>query len=330
MLSCKRHPCPSKCHQLADHSQMLCEQLSTDQCPAGHSQQWKCHKGPPPTCIKCERQQELAEKKRQERFALQERRDAEQRDHERQMAELEAKEARERETIRYAQEDKERKRALEQKRMDVEAVVERARAATSPPAQAPTHPQPPSPTDSPLAASVPVAPLAETPIPKSQPTPTVSTSPSTQSSTAKPKTSAAKEEWERQKKLEGAVNPPIDAIMAMTGLEDVKKQVLRIKSTVDTSTRQGTDLKGERFNIAMLGNPGTGMAPCHIAIQHTNFQRKAKRQLHGIMRNSSPRSTLFPPTYSSKLLVRGSLMKVYPESRSKLKRCLVPMGGPYL
>ena len=289
MLSCNQHACASKCHQLADHSQMLCEHVTSTKCSNGHAQQWKCHKGPPPACIKCERQQELAEKKRQAQFALQEKREAAQRAHERKMAELEADEARERETIRYAQETKERNRALEQKRMDVKAAAEQARAATSSPVQGPTRLEPPHSTEPSVAASAPVAPLADASIPKSQPTPTVSTSPSTPSPAAKPKTSAAKEDWERQKSLHGAVNPPIDAIMAMTGLEDVKKQVLRIKSKVDTSTRQGTDLKGERFNIAMLGNPGTGMTQYRHAMQHTNFQRKEKPQLHGTMRNSSPR-----------------------------------------
>ena len=304
---------------------MLCEHVSSVQCPNGHPQEWKCHKGPPPTCIKCERQQELAEKKRQERFAQQEKRDAEQRDHERQMAELVADEARQRETIRNAQEANERKRALEQKRMDVEAAAEQARAATSPLTRVLSRPEPPCSMDSSSAASVPVA-----PIPKPQPTPTVSIPPPTSGPAAKPKISAAKEEWERQKRVENAVNPPIDAIMAMTGLEDVKKQVLKIKSKVDTSIRQGTDLKGERFNIAMLGNPGTGMTQYRLVMQHTNFQRKAKPLLPVIMRNSLPRSTLFLPTNSSKLPARGSLMMVFPESRSKLKQCLVPVGGPYL
>src|SRR5260221_6453542 len=119
---------------------MLCEHASSDQCPNGHTQQWKCHKGPPPTCIKCERAQQVAEKKRQEQFALQEKRDAEQRDHDRRMMELDTDLARERETIRYAREAEERKRALEQKRMDVEAAAEQARIATSPPAQATPQP----------------------------------------------------------------------------------------------------------------------------------------------------------------------------------------------
>jgi hypothetical protein len=268
---------------------MLCEHVSSVKCPNGHPQEWKFHKGPPPTCVKCERQQALAEKKRQERFTLQEKRDAEQRAHELQMGELLAKEAREREPIRFTHEIKERQRVLEQKRMDIKAAAEQAHAAISSSTQAPSHPEPPRSTDSPSAATVPVAPLAGAPIPLPQPTPTVSTSPSTPGPAAEPRASAAKAEWERQKKLENAVNPPIDAIMEMTGLEDVKKQVLRIKSKVDTSARQGTDLKGELFNIAMLGNPGTGMTQCHLAMQRTNFQRKAKPLLPSIMRNPSPR-----------------------------------------
>lgn len=44
----------------------------------------------------------------------------------------------------------------------------------------------------------------------------------------------------------------------MIGLEDVKAQVLRIKAKVETSIRQGTDLKKERLGLVLLGNPGTG------------------------------------------------------------------------
>jgi hypothetical protein len=73
-----------------------------------------------------------------------------------------------------------------------------------------------------------------------------------------PKPSAARDEWQYQKSFNGIQNPAIDAIMSMIGLEDVKKQVLSIRNKVDTSMRQGTDLKGERFNVSMLGNPGTG------------------------------------------------------------------------
>lgn len=70
--------------------------------------------------------------------------------------------------------------------------------------------------------------------------------------------SASKTEWQRQKDQENESNPAIDKIMEMIGLEEVKSQVLRIKSKVDTSVRQGTDLKNERLGLVLLGNPGTG------------------------------------------------------------------------
>jgi tRNA U34 5-carboxymethylaminomethyl modifying GTPase MnmE/TrmE len=57
--------------------------------------------------------------------------------------------------------------------------------------------------------------------------------------------------------MNGAVNPAIDALMEMTGLEKVKEQVLAIKDVVDTANRQGVALKN-RYNLALLGNPETG------------------------------------------------------------------------
>lgn len=71
--------------------------------------------------------------------------------------------------------------------------------------------------------------------------------------------SPSKIEWQRQKDQENATNPAIDQIMEMIGLEDVKSQVLKIKSKVEIALRQGTDLKKERLGLVLLGNPGTGM-----------------------------------------------------------------------
>ena len=65
-------------------------------------------------------------------------------------------------------------------------------------------------------------------------------------------------EWQRQKDINGTVNEAIDAIMDMTGLEEVKDQVLTIKSTIETRKRQGGSFKNERLNVVLLGNPGTG------------------------------------------------------------------------
>ena len=75
----------------------------------------------------------------------------------------------------------------------------------------------------------------------------------------KKKESEARSEWQRRKDIDGATNPHIDAVMEMIGLEAVKQQVLRIMDRVDVNVRQGTSLAEERFNVVLLGNPGTGL-----------------------------------------------------------------------
>jgi len=70
--------------------------------------------------------------------------------------------------------------------------------------------------------------------------------------------SPSKQDWEHRKNIYGASNDAIDAIMEMTGLEDVKAQVLKFLSKIETSARQKVSLKRERFNVVFLGNPGTG------------------------------------------------------------------------
>jgi len=260
MLTCGQHACPSKCHQLADHSKMQCDKITNKKCPNGHDQQWKCSKGPS-SCGKCERERELADKQRQEQFVLQMRRDAEEQVHARQMAELDAQLIREREQGRATREAEERKRALEQKRLDMKAARDQAYSAVPPPLPVPSNP-PPTQSNSILQSFSSYLPSwASRTSPSS---PTSSSQPNSSSKTPPPpkvlvpKPSAARDEWQYQKSVNGVNSPAIDAIISMIGLEDVKKQVLSIRNKVDTSTRQGTDLKGERFNISMLGNPGTG------------------------------------------------------------------------
>jgi flagellar biosynthesis GTPase FlhF len=64
--------------------------------------------------------------------------------------------------------------------------------------------------------------------------------------------------WERQKLLDSASNKHIDALMAMTGLETVKEKVLGIRDQIEISKRQGKSMADDRFNISLLGNPGSG------------------------------------------------------------------------
>lgn len=97
--------------------------------------------------------------------------------------------------------------------------------------------------------------------------------------------SGSKTEWQRQKDQENASNPAIDEIMDMIGLENVKIQVLRIKAKVDTSIRQGIDLKKERLGLVLLGNPGTGTVLVHSEEEVTDASQ-AKLQLRDTTRRS--------------------------------------------
>lgn len=65
-------------------------------------------------------------------------------------------------------------------------------------------------------------------------------------------------EWQFMKESEGVQSKPLEQLMEMIGLEEVKQAFLSIKSKVDTALRQGVSLASERFSCSMLGNPGTG------------------------------------------------------------------------
>ncbi|KAI0310251.1 P-loop containing nucleoside triphosphate hydrolase protein [Amylostereum chailletii] len=224
ILKCGVHKCPSKCHSLPDHSKLPCTFILESLCAQGHKRKYKCSNGPPALCDKCEKERKKQEQDRQEALELQMKREEEQRQHEQEIARLNrehAAELRRQEDIALA---KQRDNAIRQKKEDIEAA--RARTAQNL-KQATTTKTIPGPISAP--------PLAQ-PLPDSP----------------------SKLEWERQKNIEGASNRHIDAIMEMTGLEAVKKQILAIKARIEVTKRQGASMVDERFNIVLLGNPGTG------------------------------------------------------------------------
>ncbi|KAJ7494735.1 P-loop containing nucleoside triphosphate hydrolase protein [Mycena galericulata] len=271
ILNCGLHQCPSKCHQLSDHSKMECPRIMQSKCPQGHLQSWKCHQRAPATCDKCEREAKLAEKKRQKEFALQEKRDAAQLAYAQKLAAIDAEIAEKKLEEQERRVEAERSRAIQQKQKDLEDVrtrVARVTIANIGPAESTPSMTVPSsgPRVDPGAAPTPV-PLpsdstsAETPG-RGEPGPRQSRpgspQPQSRSDMLRIPTSPARDEWQRQKDFEGADNDAIDAIMEMIGLEEVKRQVLEIKAKIDTAARQNVSLKDERFNITFLGNPGTG------------------------------------------------------------------------
>lgn len=230
---------------------MPCDHVMHSQCPKGHTQSWKCHSSAPASCRKCESDAKLQEKKQRRDFEIQQKREEEQRDHLRQMALMDEKIELERQRLQDAQSRKEREHALQQKMIDLANAVALTSRSLLPSPQSQHSPKTDGHTIVPPNAS-----SSTTERPKSD-------SPRTRTETTlrplSEQTSPAKEEWQRQKDVENANNSAVDSIMEMIGLEDVKTQVLRIKAKIDTTLRQHTDLKGERFGVVLLGNPGTGI-----------------------------------------------------------------------
>ncbi|KAF7312269.1 hypothetical protein MIND_00239900 [Mycena indigotica] len=258
MLNCGIHPCPSKCHQLSDHSKMECSHIIESKCSQGHARSWKCGKGPPLTCHKCEQETKAAEAKAKRDFDLQQQREAAELAYRRKLAAIDAEIAAKKEEIREAQVEAERARTLEQRENDLKSMsVPRVKKSAPPISPATPPAQQPNPSKS--VSGVPTSEAAP-------PQPVVK---DLSPNTLKIPISPSSLEWQRQKDIEGANEPSIDAIMAMIGLEEVKSQLLEIKATIDTSIRQGTSLKKERFNITFLGNPGTGKTT--VARQYAKF-----------------------------------------------------------
>ena len=246
---------------------MPCTELFSSTCDGGHKQSWKCSDGRPKTCPKCEREAKLAKERQKQEIEAQKRREIEDQEH---LARLDAidaqmtKELRARQDARLKQE---RSQAIKQKEDDLTALCASRTEPVVPPPPAPVKPAPtlstlqqmlPSPSKIFATAS---SMLSLSTIGASSKATTTSHMPSS-STPPKPfpklAESPSKKEWLRRKNMEGASDPSVDAIMDMTGLEEVKKKVLNIITKIEVCKRQNASLKQERFNAVLLGNPGTG------------------------------------------------------------------------
>lgn len=258
MLKCGLHKCTSSCHQVSDHSKILCKVIMTQKCSKGHNQQWKCHESPPKACHKCESDRKDAAKRAQKALEEKQKRDEKIQRHLKEVAKLDEELERTIRSMEDARLDSEQKAILAQKRIDLAAAKERAESS-----QKPQHKAPPITHNDKQTNPTNLPPQKSSPVPSR---PVTTSTPSQRSQlrdhildAVKHNQSSSKKEWQRQKDQENAHNPAIDKIMEMIGLEEVKAQVLKIKAKVDTSVRQGIDLKKERLGLVLLGNPGTGI-----------------------------------------------------------------------
>ncbi|KIY50066.1 P-loop containing nucleoside triphosphate hydrolase protein [Fistulina hepatica ATCC 64428] len=257
ILNCGVHPCPSKCHQLSDHSKMECQAIVSFQCPQGHPQSRRCHMAPS-TCRKCEIAAKKAEEARQREFERQQQLAAEQAEHDKKLKDIDEQISKEREKIKVAEERRARAAAIRVKEDDLEALRATEKSVMSKPSFLVWGSLNTNPTSDNSILSVrqaaPSTPLVSHDSPARREVDGVPTC----SNPVLSGDSQAEVEWKRQKEVDGSHSAAIDKIMSMVGLEEVKQHILTTKAKIDLSIRQNISTKKERFNAAFLGNPGTG------------------------------------------------------------------------
>ncbi|KAF5345153.1 hypothetical protein D9758_009721 [Tetrapyrgos nigripes] len=274
-LSCGLHACPSKCHQLYDHSKMKCTAVIPLQCSKGHNRTRRCNETDTGVCKKCEKIRKDEEERRQREFDKQKKRDEEEAEHLCQMKQLESERIEQEQMLRDQQLRQERKNALTQKKQDLQDVKDFVKQSLKPPV-------PVQPTPNVVPAVMNVVPTPSIPPPtRSDDAENIASPPSQASSsptedmkkpasatrnrrgipTSNPTAadpSPMEQLWEHKKSVEGAMNKAIDGIMEMIGLEGVKKKVLEIYDQIEVAKQQNVSVKDQRLNIVLLGNPGTG------------------------------------------------------------------------
>lgn len=263
LLKCKVHHCPSSCHQVFDHSKMLCRAIVELKCPNGHTNKSQCHEGlPSTTCSKCEKERKEAIEQARKDLDDQMRRDDMIRKHQKEVEKVQKEIDKIQHEIQDALLKSEQDAVMAQKKKDLSALQERLNQTRSAPLQdpsaTPAQNSPSFPKNVPQRTAI-TTPQPPQEIPKSNVPDKKDNIQKHLQACLDHNSSPSNTEWQRQKDQENAKNPAIEKIMEMIGLEDVKSQVLRIKSKVDLSKRQGTDLRKERFGLVLLGNPGTGM-----------------------------------------------------------------------
>ncbi|KAH7014058.1 P-loop containing nucleoside triphosphate hydrolase protein [Macrophomina phaseolina] len=250
VLACGLHKCPQYCHQLYDHSKMACQGVIESKCANSHLRRRRCCDPQPSTCPICDFEEEKREKELETGLEAQNERDQAQLQHAAKIADLDLQIRLARDRAMDVRTAAERALALEQKRRDLDGarrLAEQAQATS-------TRGNGVSDSRGTVRAAASAGRVNGRPLPEQG----LRDASQADERRVRDAESQSEKEWDRQKRVEGASNDAIDALMRLTGLEDVKAKFLCIKAQMETSARQGVDVKRERLGIVMLGNPGTG------------------------------------------------------------------------
>ncbi|KAJ9156715.1 Stage V sporulation protein K [Pleurostoma richardsiae] len=242
MLKCGVHKCALRCHRITDHSMIDCLQPIEKTCTRQHRRKVPCSKQKD-GCKKCVQEDKETERRIKRDLALEAERKAREAAYARELQEMKDEIDHQRRIIKYQQDDEEQKKTLAQHRADLEGLQQTAARTQKMRQQKGAAKQ--------LETAA-----AEQSVASSVSDANGTTKQDQGSGLELPST--AKEEWAHLKQFEGASSKPLDELMGMIGLEEVKSEFLSIKSRVDTAIRQDISLERERFSCSLLGNPGTG------------------------------------------------------------------------
>lgn len=259
-LKCRVHRCRLRCHRVVDHSRAECNQLVDKLCDRQHRTKVPCGKQND-GCLKCIQEDKELERKARRDLKLEEDRRCREAEYTRKLQEIQDEIEHQRRIIKYTADEELRKQTLEQHRSELAALKEaevklkeRNELRAQQAAQAAQKAQ---------ARASQRAKEAASSTPTHEPT----------------GSDDAKADWEFQKQYENAQSKPMDGLMEMIGLEEVKQAFLSLKSKVDTALRQNVSMASERFSCSMLGNPGTGS--CSISLSWSMYRKIGLTLLQG-------------------------------------------------
>lgn len=227
-LPCGVHNCQLRCHRLSDHSKVKCTELVEETCDRLHKRRVECARKHQ-RCDKCVQDDREQERRIKRDFELEKERLAKKAAYAKELQDIQDEMDHHRRTMKYMTEEQDQKATIAQQRRDLAGLkstalkmdamkkaekqkAERQKAEESTKKEAGAQ-EPGSPQS---GENVSVDPACHAP-------------------------SSARDEWEDLKRLEGARNKPLDDLMGMIGLEEVKASFLEIKSMVDTRVRDAAD-----------------------------------------------------------------------------------------
>jgi DNA repair exonuclease SbcCD ATPase subunit len=218
MLNCNVHSCPSRCHQLQDHSKMECKAVIASVCPNGHKVTRECHDKAAAICRKCEAVARAAEKRRERDHKLDQERSIKQEAYARKLAEIEDEIEHEKRLSKNRAEEADRQNAILQKKQDLANL--KARNSKALPNAAAANPSAPinktggDTLESRTSSSSPPQSMSSS---DGNANNSGTTPSEPEPSSSDWSISDAKEDWDRQKQCEGAENEAMDSLMAMIG-----------------------------------------------------------------------------------------------------------------